>query len=200
MGLDAPYPTRGRHVRAYAAPPPDKREARANAAASKAYAKSQRNWFARHKILSGLGAFIALIAIIGVANSGKNTDRSTNTTASSDTKPSTPPAEKSKAPAAPKLSDAAKDVSVTDCEVQDLAGTKFAKVNYTINNNTSKSSTYLMQFAVVDSTGAGVSQAMGIEPNVLPGRPSKGQASGNVSQSAVGPYKCEVSSVTRTAS
>jgi hypothetical protein len=79
-------------------------------------------------------------------------------------------------------------------------GTKFADVAYTINNPTSKSSTYIFQVAVIDSTGAVVSQASGIEPNVLPGRPSKGKAQGNVSDSAVGPYECEVSDVTRMAS
>lgn len=48
----------------------DKREARANAAADKAYVKSQRSWFARHKILAGLGAFVLFIAIISVASGG----------------------------------------------------------------------------------------------------------------------------------
>ena len=41
-------------------PPLSKKEAKAQAAAAKAYSKSQRSWFAKHKILTALGAFILL--------------------------------------------------------------------------------------------------------------------------------------------
>ena len=51
-------------------PRPTKKEARAQAAADKAYAKSQRNWFARHKILTALGAFLLLGIIITAINGG----------------------------------------------------------------------------------------------------------------------------------
>lgn len=55
-------------------PPFDKRQAKANAAAEKAYRKANRNWFARHKILTGLGALIVLIIIITAASGGGGGD------------------------------------------------------------------------------------------------------------------------------
>jgi len=51
-------------------PPLNKRDAKAQVAAAKAYAKANRNWFARHKFLTGLGALVVLIIIIVVAASG----------------------------------------------------------------------------------------------------------------------------------
>lgn len=176
----------------------DKREAKSRAAAEKAYAKSQRNWFARHKILTGLGGLILLVIIISAASGGGGGGGGTETVDTEANPPANAPAAP-KAPAPPKEDEAAKNVTVTSCDVNDLGGTKFADVGYTINNPTSKSSTYILTIAVIDSSGASVSQANGVEPNVLPGRPSQGKAQGNVSDSARGPYKCEVASVTRTA-
>jgi hypothetical protein len=42
-----------------------KQDAKAQAAAAKAYAKAQRNWFGRHKILTGIGALFVVGAIGG---------------------------------------------------------------------------------------------------------------------------------------
>lgn len=109
--------------------------------------------------------------------------------------PAPPPA-----PVAPPVDEAAANIVIDDCSVTDLGGTKFSDISYTITNPTSKSSDYLFQVAVIDSTGVGVSQSSGFEPNVIPGRPSKGKAMGNVSDGAVGPFTCEVSDVTRMAS
>jgi hypothetical protein len=50
--------------------PLNKKDAKAQAAAAKAYSKSQRSWFARHKILTALGAFILLAIVISVASGG----------------------------------------------------------------------------------------------------------------------------------
>jgi len=79
-------------------PPMDKKQAKAQAAANKAYEKSNRNWFVRHKILSGLGALILLGVILSAASGGGSTDDTTNasddaTTEDADTT--------NKAPAAP---------------------------------------------------------------------------------------------------
>lgn len=61
------------------APPPlNKRDAKAQAAANKAYAKANRNWFARHKFLTGLGALVVLIIVIVAANSGGGDSSSTD--------------------------------------------------------------------------------------------------------------------------
>lgn len=188
-------------------PPMSKKEARAQAASRKAYEKSQRSWFARHKILTGLAAFILLIFVFSLAGGGDEsadtvaTDDSSDTAAAPETEePAAEDPAEPETPAQPEVDEAAQNITITNCGVTDLGGTKFADVAYTIDNPTSESSDYFFQIALIDSTGASVSQATGIEPNVLPGRPSQGEASGNVSDSAVGPYTCEVSDVTRTAS
>jgi hypothetical protein len=54
--------------------PLDKKEAKAQAAAAKAYSKSQRRWFAKHKILTALGVFILLAIVISVASGGGGGD------------------------------------------------------------------------------------------------------------------------------
>lgn len=51
-------------------PPMSKRDAKAQAAAAAAYSKSQRNWFARHKLLTGIGALVVIIFAIVTATSG----------------------------------------------------------------------------------------------------------------------------------
>lgn len=57
--------------------PMSKQDAKAQAAAAKAYSKAQRNWFARHKILTALGALI-VVGIIATATGGGGSD-TTNT-------------------------------------------------------------------------------------------------------------------------
>lgn len=65
--------------------PMNKKDAKAQAAAAKAYSKSQRSWFAKHKILTALGALILLAVIISAASSGGGGDSdSTNAGSSSD--------------------------------------------------------------------------------------------------------------------
>jgi hypothetical protein len=54
--------------------PLNKKEAKAQAAAAKAYSKSQRSWFAKHKILTALGVFILLAIVISVASGGGGGD------------------------------------------------------------------------------------------------------------------------------
>jgi hypothetical protein len=50
--------------------PMSKKDAKAQAAAAKAYSKSQRSWFAKHKILTAFGALFLLAVIISVASGG----------------------------------------------------------------------------------------------------------------------------------
>lgn len=61
--------------------PMSKQEARANAAAAKAYQKGQRNWFLRHKILSVVGILIILGIIGGAIGGGKSGSSSNNAAA-----------------------------------------------------------------------------------------------------------------------
>jgi hypothetical protein len=66
--------------------PMSPKEAKAQAAAAKAYAKGQRNWFMRHKFLSAFGALIVIVIIAVATGSGgsKTNDASdaTSTTGS----------------------------------------------------------------------------------------------------------------------
>ncbi|TQC41590.1 DUF4352 domain-containing protein [Rhodococcus sp. WS4] len=55
-------------------PPISKKDAKAQAAAAKAYERSQRSWFARHKFLSVLGAVVAIVAVIAIASSVSGND------------------------------------------------------------------------------------------------------------------------------
>lgn len=165
---------------------------RAQAKADKAYRKALRPFYKKKRFIFP-ALFVLLIVVIAVSSGSKTG----STTASAPAAASIPAS--SKAPVTAELSDAAKNVAVTKCDVQSLGGTSIATVGYTINNPTSKSSTYLLEFAVIDSTKAKVASANGLEPAVLPGRPSQGEAVGNVSSSAVAPFTCEVGNVTRTA-
>lgn len=85
-------------------PPLNKKDAKAQAAAARAYSKSQRSWFGRHKILTGLAALIALIVVISVASSGGGGGADELDTASPEGS-SAPVA--SKKPSAPKVNEAA---------------------------------------------------------------------------------------------
>lgn len=125
-----------------------------------------------------------------------------NASSTGSSKSSAAPSTASSAPSAPssaKSSDAAQNVTVTDCKVDNLGGTNLANLGYTVNNPTSKSSNYLIEIDIIDSTKAKVGSANAYEQNVLPGRPSQGQAVGNVSSSAVAPYTCVVGKVSRNA-
>ena len=70
LAVESPDASEGNKVTDQSTPPPSKREARANAAAAEAYAKSQRNWFARHKFLTGLGILILLAVVVTAASGG----------------------------------------------------------------------------------------------------------------------------------
>ena len=59
--------------------PMGKKEAKAQAAAAAAYAKSQKSWPARHKILTGLGALVVAVVGISVAQAGGSDTPSTTT-------------------------------------------------------------------------------------------------------------------------
>jgi hypothetical protein len=74
-------------------PPLGKKEAKAQAAAAKAYQKSQRNVLARHKILTGLAALIVVIVASSVASSSGGGNAITgqkSTVTGSDTSTSAP--------------------------------------------------------------------------------------------------------------
>lgn len=164
---------------------------KAQAKAEKAYRKATRPWYKKKRfILLGL---IVLLIILVAATSGGGKKDDTSTTGSGTTPSGVSSAK------APAQSDSARNITVNDCKVDKLGDTNFANVNYTINNPTSKSSNYIFQIEIIDSTKAKVGSAGGIENNVLPGRPSTGQAGGSVSSSAVGPFTCQVGDVTRLA-
>jgi hypothetical protein len=80
-----------------------KREAKADKAAEKARAKAQRNWFSRHKILTGLAALFIVIIGFSAANSGGSTPAPAAAPAPQTSSPAAAPA-----PAAPAAAPAAK--------------------------------------------------------------------------------------------
>lgn len=55
--------------------PPPPHDARAQAAAAKAYAKAQRNWFMRHKFLTVIGAILLLGILSSALGSGSTTSQ-----------------------------------------------------------------------------------------------------------------------------
>jgi len=63
----------------------------------------KRSWFARHKILTGLGALLLLFIVIGIANGGKSSTPTASTAASVSSAPSSSASSSraSSAPAAP---------------------------------------------------------------------------------------------------
>lgn len=183
--------------------PPQFDDPKAAAAAAKAYAKAQRPLYKKKRVL--IPAAIVVIAIAAAAGGGGGTDTNTEPASAEAAAPAAkaPAAQApaAKAPAAINAEandDAAKNVTLDSCKVDTQFG--MATVGYTINNPTSKSSMYMLDIKVIDSTGAAVGTANGIEDNVLPGRPSKGEAMGSVSDSAVAPFKCEIGDITRMSS
>jgi hypothetical protein len=94
--------------------------------------------------------------------------------------------------------DNANDVTVSDCTRKWLGDSKFIKIAYTVNNAGKDSRSYDIQFSVLDPSGTSIGQASAFEAGVQPGRPSKGEASGNMVTASHGPYTCEITRVTTT--
>lgn len=76
-----------------------KKEAKAQAAAANAYAKSQRSWPARHKFLTGLGVVVVAGGVI-IATQGGGSDATSPATSGSDKTASAPADKAAPAPAA----------------------------------------------------------------------------------------------------
>jgi hypothetical protein len=164
--------------------------------------ETKRPWFKKKRFIIPL-ILLAIIIIASATGSGDDTSTSSAGSEPVDSpvevaadEPQEVPAE---VPVEAEVPDAWKNVTIDSCSVEDSFG-KFATVAFTIVNPTSKSSMYMLDFKIIDSTGAAVGTANGIENNVLPERPSKGEAVGSVSDSAVAPYTCEIGDVTRMSS
>lgn len=170
----------------------------------------KKAWYKKKLVL--IPAALVGVVIVANASNGGSNDTTNATNTASDTPaaaaPVAPAAEApaaeppaAPAPAAPvnpeATDDAAKNVTIDSCSVNTDFGLNMATVGYTIVNPTSKSSMYMLDIKVIDSTGAAVGTANGIENNVLPNRPSKGEAVGSVSDSSVGPFTCEIGDITR---
>ncbi len=85
-----------------------RREARAQEAADRAYAKSQRSWFARHKILTALGALL-LLGVVGSALGGQSGGSRDTLTSGSGSPPSASKSSAKSAPAAATLGTPVRD-------------------------------------------------------------------------------------------
>ncbi|WP_456787114.1 hypothetical protein [Cellulomonas sp. P5_C5] len=62
------------------AAPVTKADAKRLAREAKAVAKANRNWFSRHKILTGIGAVAAVVIVVNVANAGGSNDETASAT------------------------------------------------------------------------------------------------------------------------
>jgi len=91
-------------------------------------------------------------------------------------------------------SSAAKDVKVTACTADPSGGKPVARGE--ISNASSKASTYVIHVKFVDSAGNGVGDGVATVGKVDASGTATWNATGT--QSARGPLKCSVASVTRT--
>lgn len=69
--------------------PMDKKTARSNAAAAKAYQKGQRSWFMRHKILSAIGVVVVIAVAATALNKSDPAPTSQNAVSAAGASPST---------------------------------------------------------------------------------------------------------------
>ncbi|HEX8770509.1 MAG TPA: FxLYD domain-containing protein [Acidimicrobiales bacterium] len=92
-------------------------------------------------------------------------------------------------------SSAAKDVTVSACDADPSGGKPVARGE--IHNTSSEASSYTIHVKFVDSAGNGVGDGAAVVAKVDASGTASWDATGT--QSAKGPLKCELESVTRTA-
>lgn len=157
----------------------DAAEARADAKAAKARAKSLRPWY-RKKRFWVLGT-IAVLVVISIAGAGSKTKTTATTSDVQSTQSSSHAA--------------VDDVTLDGC-TSDSTG--FVTMPVTIVNHTSKRSNYVIELTVVDSAGVKVGDGLASSNNVDAGQTAKDDGIATVTGSHAG-LTCKISSVTRYA-
>lgn len=178
--------------------PASPKDARRQARGDKAARKAQRNWFARHKILTGIGVLVLLGIIAGIANSGKSGSTATVTPAASSAAASAAATKAPAAPAQPKGIAHAEDVAITDC-VADDAGYAASKV--VVTNHSSKPSNYIIEIAFESKDGKTQVGTGTVAVNSLTaGQVSSPQDANSLAKAPAGGYTCKLAQLTRYSS
>ncbi len=174
--------------------PSSPKEARQQARIAKAQRKAGRNWFLRHKILTGIGALIVIAIVASIASSG---GKSGNGTAS-------PVGASSGAPAAtssPKAAGAiahSEDIAISTCAADELG---YANSKVVITNHSSKPSNYIVTIAMDTPDGkTQIGTGNAVVNNLAPGQASAAQDANTLMKAPAGGYVCKLASVTRYSS
>lgn len=175
--------------------PPTRQEAKADAAAAQARAKAMRPWFKKKRFVLPLG-LVVLIVVIAAASGGG--DKKDSVTAASDT---TVAGETTTTGArsvnASTSHPAADDAAVTSCENE---GYGTVKVVVQFTNHTTKTSNYLADIEIKDSSGTKVGDGGASTNNLTPGQAANIDGYGLAGSSTHGAVSCVITSVTRYAS
>lgn len=173
-------------------------DARRQARADKAVRKSQRNWFARHKILTAIGVLVLLGIIGGIAGSSGKSNSTVTVTPAGNAPPALAPAKAPAAPAQPKGIAHAEDVAVTDC-VADDAGYAASKV--VVTNHSSKPSNYIIEIAFESKDGKTQVGTGTVAVNSLTAGPaSSPQTANSLTKAPADGYTCKLAQLTRYSS
>ncbi|MFJ5070265.1 FxLYD domain-containing protein [Kitasatospora sp. NPDC088556] len=136
----------------------------------------------------------ASATILGLAACDPN---ATSTSTSKDTAPAAAgsPAATQAAPAAAGGGEAAKDVEITKCSINDLL--KMPEAEVKITNHSSKSSNYIVQIEFTDASGTRVAESAAATNNLAPNQSAVQKAPGSAQVN--GKVSCKVTNVTRYA-
>lgn len=160
----------------------DSREAAAQAAAAKAYAKAQRPWWRKKRWWVLAVVVVVVIAAAASSGGGKKNSASRHSGVSTLSGNETHPPQD--------------DVAVTGCTAG-VAGTVTATV--TVTNHSSQRSDYLIGVTFQDGAGVQIGDTSRTADNVDAGQTARIDAGAFVSGDATG-VKCVIKSVQRTAS
>lgn len=135
---------------------------------------AQVSWPKRHPILTGVGAVVGFLVVVGAcANSGTSSS------------PSAPFA-------ALPTNNAERDVAITKCGGDDQLGMNTVTVR--ITNSTDRTQSYLVTASMNDAAGNRLGEANGASNSVAPGQSANAQLIGT---GATGVAQCTVANVSR---
>lgn len=162
----------------------ERRDAKAEAAAAKARAKSLRPWYKKKRFLLPL-AFVLLIVIIAAAGGGDDTDVATTDNGSED-RPATRSGNTENPPT--------QDVAIERCAVDDVLD--LPEAGGTITNNSSAPSNYVIHVEFLQD-GRRVAEGFDAHNEVAPGQQVNWEATGT--PQARGAIECRITRVERYA-
>jgi hypothetical protein len=132
-----------------------------------------------------LGVTLLGVALTGcVPADGDSSDRSSATAPSASATASSPIG-------------MADDVRIDVCDVRAGPVRPYVELDYTLRNVGDEPATYVIDFAIVDASGAAVATARQYREDQPPGEAAAGTAIAGVSRDSSGPYSCRVSVVQR---